>query len=254
MEMFLWFYSYDKRFLCGAKLPIWMLIILWSLPIIINTLCFLQYFYFFYKKNYGADLDSCLNDYYLLNSKRIIVIESIFNALTTIASFAFICKLVRSYQKNKLRENWMINTKGGKTEGKTEDLSETILGNIFRDDYLSYHSDAMIGYTSKILFFLSLFHYAFMFIFLIKKANFCDENINIFFYRDTLYQIAPFTIIISIFVISFFIKLTFFLGSYLCPVFVRKVSMCFSSNKKYKKLNFDSPELTDQPGKEYKEI
>ena len=229
MEMLLWFYSYDKRFLFNLNLPIWMLIFLWIIPIIINLLICLLYLYFFYKKNYGTDLEKCLNDFYWLNPKKIMVIELAFTFLIPISAVAFLSKLIKSYQKSKKESNKISDMRNGKEQIQ-----------IYEDDYLTYHSEAMEGAPSKILFFLSLFHYIFMIIFLFKEADFCDSSINSLFYKDTLYQIIPFSLILCIFAISFIIKLTFFGGSYLCPSCVKKLATCTSSNKQLRNLlNFE---------------
>lgn len=208
MELLLWLWLLDKRWLFGYKPNIYLYIFIWLIPILINISVIYFNFYFF-------SVDDILFQYTIF-SKLIICFFSFLTSLILIQNLL-------SYQKKE--NNFFEQIKNSSLTKK-----------IRRDNYWVYRN-SLINLNGIFLLIISLFQvfWSYYYINFGIKYN--------YYYTILLRQSAFFEIGFAIFVFIIFgitsiIKIFSFITLYLCPKLIIFISKIFIKDNLLK-LNFN---------------
>ena len=208
MELLLWLWLLDKRWLFGYKPNIYLYIFIWLIPILIN----ISVIYFNLHSFFTNEI---LFQYTILSK----IILCVFSFLTSL----ILIKNLLSYQK--IENNFFEQIK-----------NINLIKKVRKDDYWIYRN-SLINLNGLFLLIISFFQifWSFYYINFGFKYN--------YYYTILLRQSAFFEIGFAIFVfiifgITSFIKIFSFISLYLCPKLIIYISKIFNKDNLLK-LNFN---------------
>ena len=244
MELLLWLWVLDKRWLLGFKPKLSLYIFAWLIPIVINISMFSFYVYVL---NNGV-LSHCKYPPYSfhlldLTPQIVLTTKSVLSFISTLLGLILIKDLVvnRKSEMNKISTN-IKNSKTG--------IQVPVI--IAQHDYW-IRRKSLGNCNGNLLLLVSCIQIIWSFCFIFgTNRQICDANISKILVYNDLYEIAFFLPIVFVLGLSIIIKVFCFICAYTCPSLIICFSHLFSCKRKghtldFKKDPFDKVGILIQP-------
>lgn len=230
MELLLWLWVYDKRWLLGFKPKVTIYIIAWIIPIVVNISMFS--FYVYILNNHV--ISECKYRPYKfyqfeITPKIILTIKSVLSSISTLLSVI----LIKDLFMTKKSETKKIGTDVIDVKAKAQ---VPII--IAQHDYWIRRKSLgnCNGHLLLLVGFIQIIWSAFFVFGTNNKV--CDDNISKILFYNEMYEIAFFLPIVLVLTLSIIIKVSAFICAYTCPGFIVCLSRLCNCKKKSYKLDF----------------
>jgi len=224
MELFLWLWLYDKRYLGGCRLNLKIYQFLWLFPILINLITGGYSLYFLLnniivnKINYFSNV--------IFFSKIILCL------LSVILSIILLILIIKNIKKEYKFYQYLNEEING--EIPNEQIDEYWIGR-----------NSLCNIPGYILLFISFVQVGFSFYYIFNSKyniNINDNYINFLFKYHSLLEVIFFIPPMLILFLAIIIKVFCFACAYICPGLLSGLSKCNSEIKEYEKLDFSDIE------------
>ena len=228
MEVFLWFWLLDKRWLCGYRPIMRNYIILWFFPVTMNAILLTLNIYYISHSLYLNIESNIVYQYFIM-------IKSLISLISIICSILLVRDLVINHQRENFSLIEILSEKINKSEEKFNKNNDFNM--IFSDDEYWCSRKCLLNSNGKFVLLIGICQ-IFCSIYYLRVRNsyiyYIDYTLKQFSSIELLFALPVF----FIFGISFLIKLITFISSYACPNVIIILSKLFSNHKHQKKIDF----------------
>ena len=228
MEVFLWFWLLDKRWLCGYRPIMRNYIILWFFPVMMNAILLILNVYYIFHSLYLNPESNIIYQYFIM-------IKSLLSLISIICSVILVRDLVIHYKRENSSLIEILSEKLNKNEQKINKIDDFNM--ILCDDEYWCIRKCLFNPNGKIVLFIGICQILCSIYYLRVKINYIyyiDYSLKQWSTVELLFALP----IIFVFGISFLIKLITFILSYTCPNVIIIMSKLFSDHKHQKKIDF----------------
>ena len=222
MEVFLWLWLLDKRWLCGYRPILRYYLLLWFFPCLMNSILLTINIYYISHSLYINNESQVVYQYYIL-------IKSILSLISIICSLLLVRDLIANQHKEYSAFNEIL-LEYNKEEKKKDFMS------FIEDEYWKGRK-CLLNINGKILLLVGIGQ-------IISSLYYLKNHNNYIYYVDysmkhcSSIEVIFALPIIIIFGLSFLIKLLTFILSYTCPCVIISFSGLFSKTKYHRKIDF----------------
>ena len=230
MELLLWLWVYDKRWLLGFKPKVTLYIIAWIIPIVVNISMFSFYVYILNNPVISECKYGPYNLYLIKFTPEIILtIKSVLSFISTLLSVLLIKDIIMT-KKSQIKK-----IGSDVTDVKAKAQVPIIIA---QHDYWIRRKS--LGNCNGHLLLLVGFIQIIWSIFFVFGMNsqVCDDNISKILFYNEMYEIVFFLPIVLVLTLSIIIKVSAFICAYTCPGFIVCLSRVCSCKRKSYKLDF----------------
>lgn len=228
MEVFLWFWLLDKRWLCGYRPKIRNYILLWFFPITMNAILLTLNIYFISHSLYLNIESNIVYQYYIM-------IKSLFSLISIICSIILVRDLVIHHHRENSSLIEILSINLNKNEDKINKNNDFNM--ILSEDEYWCSRKCLFNPNGKFLLIIGICQIICSIYYLRVKNNYIyyvDYSLKQSSSIELLFALP----VIFVFVTSFLIKLITFIMSYICPNVIICLSKLFSDHRYQKKIDF----------------
>ena len=226
MEIILWFWLFDKRWLCNLRPHLKIFALIWLLPIIMNFIVLMGSLFYFYDTN-------LLQTY--TSGQIMFLIKDAICVISLVCSIILMKDIYKNLNVNERILDVLME--------KLDYFPETILPTSSKDglnltasrEFWSARK-SLLSVNGIVLLFASLSQVAWSIFHVVKQINAeCLYFSNIILFADSI-EIFGFLFCVLLFMLTSFIKVFSFVSAYLCPCLMNCLSDLCSKKRRVLKL------------------
>ena len=219
MELLLWLWLYDKRWLLNIKPSFRFYIALWFLPILTNI--YLTIFGIFSLSTVNFSKCSSSTSSFIASPKPALAIKTLLSFLSFICSILLIKNIMIHDKEEKPLRDKLVK----------EELNDCLCT---RSDFF-IRRKSLNTISGIILLGVGILEILYSIHFFMNNNKICTDRITGVFLQNALFELIFAIPILCVFALAASVKVSAFIASYTCPSLVIAISRMFSDNSKMKK-------------------